>query len=70
LDEDENEVKKKKEEGDEDVDVVTVDKIAAYSSEDEDELWFIPTAPERDSPSLAPLGMIPLFDVVSTLITR
>jgi len=57
LNEDESEVKKKKEEEDEEVDVVTVDKIAAYSSEEEDELWFIPTAPERDSPSLAPLAL-------------
>jgi len=52
IDEDENEVKKKQGEETEDVDVVTVDKIAAYSSEEEDELWFIPTAPERDTPSM------------------
>ena len=53
-------MKKKQGEEDEDVDVVTVDKIAAYSSEEEDELWFIPTAPERDMPSIATHGSTPL----------
>jgi len=53
IEEDEAEVKKKKGEEDEYVDILTVDKVAAYSSESEDDLWFIPVTPQSDHTSLS-----------------
>jgi COMPASS component SWD1 len=43
VDENESENKKKRVEEDEEVDIITIDKVAAYSSESDDDLWFIPT---------------------------
>lgn len=41
--------KNKKDPEDEEVDIMAVDKIADMSSDEEDELFYLPTVPEPDS---------------------
>ncbi len=41
-------MKKKKQVEDEEVDIMTVDKISYFSSDDEDDLFFIPATIEKN----------------------
>jgi len=48
IEEEENPKKKNFDTEDEDVDIMSVDKIAAFSSDDEDDVFFLPTVPIPD----------------------
>eukprot|EP01102_Stenamoeba_stenopodia_P009027 TRINITY_DN2648_c0_g1_i3.p1 TRINITY_DN2648_c0_g1~~TRINITY_DN2648_c0_g1_i3.p1 ORF type:complete len:332 (-),score=70.77 TRINITY_DN2648_c0_g1_i3:41-1036(-) len=49
----EQEQKRRQEENeDEEVDIMTIEKISAFSSDEDDDLFFLPTVPERDSTRL------------------
>eukprot|EP01112_Ceratiomyxa_fruticulosa_P017226 TRINITY_DN5330_c0_g1_i1.p1 TRINITY_DN5330_c0_g1~~TRINITY_DN5330_c0_g1_i1.p1 ORF type:complete len:448 (+),score=102.20 TRINITY_DN5330_c0_g1_i1:170-1345(+) len=48
VDEEEEKKKKVEQEEEDEVDIMTVDKIATFSSDEEDDLFYLPTVPEPD----------------------